>query len=279
MRFIYWLVAVALLSIGGCQQSPDSSTQSASQSASMSDEPCPAAIMSRVQHYISAQDGQGHGPDPGSAEWFSSIEHKLSRQSVSSFPPAGSLLWCDRVLSALNVQPAFACRDNMSAAEAAVCDSASLAALDVWLEDTYMNALQHAEKGQVNTLKAMQRGWLKGRDECWKETDIKQCVRNRYVERISELQAHYVLVAPVNSARLICPDGNRHTLQFFATPMSAMTIHHNDGKLLLWQVMAASGTRYEGANTLYWEHQGEVQFISGVGAEAQTCTVKSSGDE
>lgn len=279
MRLIYSVIVASQLFVSGCQQSPDSPTHAKIKANTTQDENCPVAVMTRVQHYISAQDGQGHGPDPGSAEWFGSIEHRLGHRTGAPFPKGGTLAWCDSVLDALNVQPTFNCDDNLNGAEQAICDSASLAALDIWLEDTYMNALQQTPKQQMKMLQAVQRGWIKGRDNCGKEQDVDPCVRRHFIERISELQAMHALVAPINTATLSCPDGSVYTLQFFATPMSAMTIEDSENTLLLWQVRAASGTRYEGANTLYWEHQGSAQFISGVGAETQTCMVKSHDDE
>ncbi|MGB6188236.1 MAG: hypothetical protein WBF70_06640, partial [Aeromonas molluscorum] len=34
----------------------------------------------------------------------------------------------------------------------------------------------------------MQRGWIKGRNECWKADDLRQCVLTNYQQRITELQ-------------------------------------------------------------------------------------------
>ena len=273
MRFIYLVIALATLLLSGCQQSPPASTDTGTATVPVNLDACPAAIISRVRHYISAQDGQGHGPDVGSREWYGSIEHQLGRQGKTSFPQAGTLAWCDSVLAALNVKPTFSCDDNPGQAEQAICQSASLAALDTWLQDTYMNALGKVSGQQEMTLKAMQRGWIKGRDACWQATDLTRCVRDQYIERISELQAQYALVKPTAQAALACPEERVYVARFFDTPAPAMIIEGGPSTLLLWQKKAASGTRYEGANTLYWEHHGDAEFISGVAAESQTCRV------
>ncbi|WP_414828835.1 lysozyme inhibitor LprI family protein [Alteromonas sp. H39] len=273
MRFYTPVLAVVFLLLGGCQQSSHSPDAPASAPVLKQDDACPAAVLSRVQYYLSVQDGQGHGPDPGSHEWYGSVEHQLARQGQSSFPEGGTLAWCDSVLAAQNVKPTFSCHDNSGQAEQAICQSASLAALDTWLEDTYMNALRTVDGQQETSLKAMQRGWIKGRDACWQATDISHCVREQYIQRISELQAQYALVEPMAQTSLVCPGERVYTVRFFNTPEPAMVIEGGPRPLLLWQMKAASGTRYEGANTLYWEHHGEAEFISGVGAESQVCRV------
>ncbi len=273
MRFISLVIAVATLLLSGCQQSPPATTHSDTAAVHVNQQACHPAILTRVQHYLSAQDAQGHGPDFGSSEWYGSIEHQLGQQGKTSFPQAGTQAWCDSVLTALNVKTSFSCENNPGQAEQAICQSASLAALDTWLQDTYMNALGNVSGQQEETLKAVQRGWVKDRDACWQATDMSRCVRDQYIERISELQARYALVEPAAQAALACPQERVYVARFFDTPAPAMIIEGGPRTLLLWQTKAASGTRYEGANILYWEHHGDARFVSGVGAESQTCRV------
>ena len=47
------------------------------------------------------------------------------------------------------------------------------------------------KSGNDNTLKAVQRGWVKGRNECWKSTDPISCIKGEYQLRINELQKIY----------------------------------------------------------------------------------------
>ena len=279
MRFIYLAIAVAFLLLTGCQHSRLTPDEPVKAKVQTRDADCPSAVISRVQHYVSALDAQGHGPDPGSSEWYGSIEHQLTREGDSEFPQAGTLAWCDSVLTALNVKPTFSCHDNAAPAEQAVCQSASLAALDTWLQDTFINALRKVSGQQEKTLKEMQRGWIKSRDACWQATELSHCVRDLYIERISELQAQYALVEPMAQASFVCPEERVYTTRFFDTPSPVMIIEGGPRSLLLWQTKAASGARYEGANTLYWEHHGEAEFIGGVDAESQTCRVINVNDE
>jgi len=42
--------------------------------------------------------------------------------------------------------------------------------------------------GKQKALKAEQRGWVKGRDDCWKRSDVRGCVAGEYRSRIAELK-------------------------------------------------------------------------------------------
>jgi uncharacterized protein len=89
--------------------------------------------------------------------------------------------------------PSFDCAKAGSDAEKLVCSDAPLAQLDNELarlfalaeKDTGLSAASRAE------LKATQRGWIKGRDDCWKADDKKQCVLANYGSRIHELRQGY----------------------------------------------------------------------------------------
>ncbi len=50
-----------------------------------------------VEEQIPTGDGQGHGPDLGSAEWRSTIEFKLGIRDDPSVPPLDSIQWCNYV--------------------------------------------------------------------------------------------------------------------------------------------------------------------------------------
>jgi len=46
-------------------------------------------------------DGQGHGPDLGSAEWMSVVEKRLGFYQQADVPEPGTPEWCARVDEAL----------------------------------------------------------------------------------------------------------------------------------------------------------------------------------
>jgi uncharacterized protein len=78
--------------------------------------------------------------------------------------------------------------------EEMICKDAELSALDRKLSTIYTAAARKAKNEHPPMLKAEQRGWIKGRDECWKADDNRSCVRYQYQRRIAELQAKYRLV-------------------------------------------------------------------------------------
>lgn len=78
--------------------------------------------------------------------------------------------------------PTFDCAKAEHEAETAICENAELAALDRRLAETYSAALDAAEgldagaEEAVAELKAYQRGWIGGRDDCWQADDIVSCI-------------------------------------------------------------------------------------------------------
>ena len=66
--------------------------------------------------------------------------------------------------------------------------------LDQELARLYKLALDdpHLSADQISTLKAMQRGWIKGRNDCWKASvGLETCIAGSYVMRIDELRSSY----------------------------------------------------------------------------------------
>lgn len=47
---------------------------------------------------------------------------------------------------------------------------------------------KHVPASEKKRLKAEQRGWVKGRNDCWKSGDQRGCVKRSYDERIGELK-------------------------------------------------------------------------------------------
>lgn len=82
----------------------------------------------------------------------------------------------------------FKCSANMaSSVETLICGSEALSALDRQMASTYNTALKKAGS-QAKMLKAEQRGWIKGRNDCWKADDKQACIRDSYNQRLVELQ-------------------------------------------------------------------------------------------
>jgi uncharacterized protein len=124
-------------------------------------------------------------------------------------------LWTAALLLALALElawaqgPAFDCSRATGEVEELICQDQELAALDRKLDAVYRAALSKARDGMSQQLRAEQRGWIKGRNECWKArgaggpvfltaswqaADMRECVEGNYKIRISELQARWQLV-------------------------------------------------------------------------------------
>ena len=84
--------------------------------------------------------------------------------------------------------PSFDCRKASHEVEELICSDAGLADLDRSLADLYGVLLKHSSPSEQKHLKAEQRGWVKGRNDCWKSSDQRGCVKREYEARISELR-------------------------------------------------------------------------------------------
>ena len=149
--------------------------------------------------------------------------------------------------------PSFDCTKAHSAAEQLVCQDAGLAALDNELAALYPKAMSQLSAEQQKTEKAMQRGWIKGRNECWKESDSRQCVEESYQLRITELQikgGQLMVPSPVDYQ---CDGGIRLSTYFYnEAKRPAAVINLSEGtqqsQVLAFEAPSASGARYEGQN-------------------------------
>jgi len=89
-------------------------------------------------------------------------------------------------------QPSFDCsKVKKNSSEGLICSSDELMNLDKELATVYKQALPKASKEDM--LKTHQRGWIKGRNDCWKADDEKKCMADEYTLRIKELKEKYGL--------------------------------------------------------------------------------------
>ena len=173
--------------------------------------------------------------------------------------------------------PSFDCaKVEAGSIEEMVCKDKGLTALDRKLAEVYSAASQKAVNEHPPLLKAEQRGWIKGRNDCWKSADRRKCVEDNYRLRITELQAKYRLVPGTGPVTYAC-DGdpkNEVVVTFFKTDPPTLIAERGDQVSLMYLQPAASGTRYQGPNESFWEHQGEATITWGYGAPEMRCTKK-----
>jgi len=245
-----------------------------------------------VEERVATGDGQGHGPDIGSAEWKSVIEFRLGIRDKENLPARDSTGWCssiEQVISASQASlkdggtpggsasargPSYDCAKAAAGSiEALVCEDAELSALDRRLAGVFAAANQKTGNEHPPLLRAEQRGWIKGRNDCWKRDDTRGCVREAYLRRIAELQASYRLVAGNGPVRFVCNGNpaNEVVATFFQTDPPTLIAERGDSVSLMYLQPGGSGTKYQGRNETFREHQGEALITWGYAAPELRC--------
>ena len=246
-----------------------------------------------IEDAVVSGDNQGHGPDIGSDEWKSVIEFKLGIRDEPNLPNRDSEAWCrhiDQIVrerhaassnSSLDksglakiIGPSYDCtKVEANSIEEMICKDNELSALDRKLSNVYSAAAQKATNEHPPVLKAEQRGWIKGRNECWKADDERACIQYAYQRRIAELEARYRLVNGSDPVRFICDENpaNEVIVTFFQTDPPTLIAERGDSISLMYLQPSASGTKYQGRNKTFWEHQGEASITWGYGAQKMRC--------
>jgi uncharacterized protein len=281
-----WLAMIFIVSAACAEASNDGT------SGSRAGAVCSPAWYQSIEERVPTEDGQGHGPDAGSEEWKWVIEDRLGIRGKAGQPSRKSEAWCayiDHIVRTVRTSsaetgaaggaanaagPSFSCdRAKAGSIEALICGDEELSALDRKLSGVYAAASRIATNEHPPMLKAEQRGWIKGRNECWKSDDKRGCVQGEYLLRIAELQARYRLVPGTGPVRFIC-DGNpanEVVATFFQTSPPTLIAERGDGVSLMYLQRSASGARYRGRNETLWEHQGEALITWGYGAPEMRC--------
>ena len=176
----------------------------------------------------------------------------------------GALVACAACVPAavLAQGPAFACTKAQGEVEKLICSDASLAALDRKLDEVYKAASAKAKGKLATRLREEQRGWVKGRNDCWKANGqetwitatwtintVRGCVDAQYRLRTSELQAVWQLLPP-KTVSYACQNNaaNEVVANFFATDPPTIRLERGDRTVTLWRVGSAGAGKYEGQN-------------------------------
>jgi uncharacterized protein len=177
--------------------------------------------------------------------------------------------------AALAQGPTFNCAKAQGEVEKLICSDASLAALDRQLDGVYKAATAKAQGKFATLLREDQRGWVKGRNDCWKANGhetwitatwtvntVKACVDAQYRLRTSELQAVWRLLPP-KTVSYTCQNNpaNEVVANFFDTDPPTIRLERGDRTKTLWRVGAATAGKYEGQNVSL-EHQGNELKVS-----------------
>ena len=173
--------------------------------------------------------------------------------------------------------PSFDCgKVEAGSMEAIICQDEGLSELDRKLAEVYNAASEKAVNEHPPVLKAEQRGWIKGRNECWKSDEKRRCIEEAYVLRIAELQARYHLVPATGPVFYAC-DGdptNEVVVTFFETDPPTLIAERGDQVSLMSLQPSGSGSKYQGRNESFWEHHGEATIVWGYGSPEMRCSRK-----
>ncbi|WP_172292219.1 MliC family protein [Pseudoruegeria sp. HB172150] len=151
--------------------------------------------------------------------------------------------------------PSFDCAAAQSEAEKLICEDPDLAALDRLVADRYAAAIEvtqgldaGAEEAEAD-LRAYQRGWISGRDECWKADDPRACVEQSYLRREGELVAQYLLEEPTGTTFWQCNGNPADELvtMYFDTTLPSIRFERGDSIDTGSLSRTASGSRYDGS--------------------------------
>ena len=161
--------------------------------------------------------------------------------------------------AAADAKPSFDCAAAASDAEKLVCSDPALAALDRRLAEVFARS-KAAPGADQSRLAADQRGWVKGRDDCWKSVERSRCVSEAYMTRTVQLQLDNGETTVPEAAAYDCDDNSkRFTVVYYndLDPKSAV-VTWGDDQAIAFLMMAASGARYGREGMEIWEHQGEL---------------------
>ncbi|WP_095497525.1 lysozyme inhibitor LprI family protein [Paraferrimonas haliotis] len=187
------------------------------------------------------------------------------------------LTLCFFAADAKSQGPSFDCSQvSADSTEAMVCQSDRLSQLDRDLAKAYQQALSKAAN-ERSLLKAEQRGWVKGRNECWKATNEADCVALSYQTRLSELQARYQLVSVQGPLFYQCNTDVRNELvvRYFDSDIPTAIIERGDQMKLLYK-NADSSKGYVGQDAQLIQNDRSLQLVWYYQQTALNCTQKPS---
>ncbi|RVT81659.1 hypothetical protein DXV76_19635 [Rhodobacteraceae bacterium CCMM004] len=189
------------------------------------------------------------------------------------------------------LDPSFDCAAAESSAEEAVCANPALAELDLEVSRLYDLAVDGPSmyQARLNELRAIQRGWVKGRDDCWKASvPLERCVAESYAMRIDELRTGYADSRGDDDAgTALGPFAYRCdgldalvSAVFVNTTDSLVSLRWRDNAVVLARVPSGSGARfaqdYADGRFEFWTQGDEASFQTPAGG-ALSCVEEPTG--
>lgn len=175
--------------------------------------------------------------------------------------------------------PSFNCAKAVGSVETLICSEDALARLDLRLSLRFKEALrairslQTGAKDAEAELRAYQRGWIKGRNDCYKAVDRYACVESAYLRRENELVTQWMLMPPVSTEFWICNGSlaNELAVMRFDTELPSLRLEYGDNIASASQTSAASGSYYVADfGRAFWE-KGDVATLTWNEGIEQNC--------
>ena len=184
--------------------------------------------------------------------------------------------------------PSFDCARADGQAQELVCSDKELAAMD--REAARLNRLADRDSGIDPSIGALRdaslRAWIKSRDDCWKDDELRRCVVDAYARHIADIRSSSKAAREAAGGVVIGPvafqcEGISRTLNATFINTEPGVVHlqwigpgrppAEDAEVTLPRAPAASGARYQGAASggewTFWNKGREV-----------TLTIPGKGD-
>ncbi|MEP4486993.1 MAG: MliC family protein [Halioglobus sp.] len=174
---------------------------------------------------------------------------------LNAYKTFAAIILANALCTVAHAQPAFDCNEAEGEVENLICSNDDLQKLDQSLAITYAQAMQNLPEQDQTNERAMQRGWIKGRNDCWKSDDVESCVTYSYHTRIVELQIRSGALEAPGFILLSCEEepNKRLTASFYneTEPHSVVLTLDND-QVIAFSTRSASGARYQASNVDFW---------------------------
>ncbi len=178
--------------------------------------------------------------------------------------------------------PSFDCSKAEHEIEELICKDDGLAAKDRKLADVYQQAIAAMEKVDaggpeaIANIKATQRGWIGGRNDCWKAEDKRQCATGLYDRRIAFLQARYFLVEGGEPVFYTCNNNPADEIvaTFIPTDPPSVRLERGDSLEIGILSPAGSGSRYDADFGVFFWIQGDDAQVAWPQDNEFSCTVR-----
>lgn len=224
-------------------------------------------VRTPADFHIAVLFGRARAPVPmkdGAPGWLEIWKGEAAYYLLVNGEKQPRYYFCAELAERAPKGPSFDCAKAEGTVEELICGDPELARRDWALAAAYRKALGRLNKGSAdyNDLKAEQRGWIKGRNDCWKAAELRTCVAGSYSDRHVTLLARYGLAEVTRREVWICgKDQERLYVTAFMTEPETVTLVRGEESTTAIQRRAASGVRYEGPfGVVFWMKGKEAQL-------------------